>query len=173
MRLSAAVFNVKSIFTREVFFAGGLSAPIGYVLEGLYGANNLFWVGIMLMVIAFDWGSGIAAAKKDGVYSSEYGRVGVIRTAVMLLFPVLGNLFDKALGTPGFFFFFFAGGITYHTWMSMTANFARAGWDKWIPNWMLEKIASEIQAKTQRALERKQQFGIGTDNTTDEQKAAE
>jgi toxin secretion/phage lysis holin len=158
MKLSTTIFNVKNIFTKEVCFAGGVSAPIGYILKLLYGAANLPWIGILFLVTVFDWVSGIFAAKKDGIYTSEYGREGVARTAVMLLFPVLGNLFDKVLGTPGLFFYFFTGGIIYHTWMSMTANFARAGWDKWIPNSVLEMVASEIQAKTQRAFERQQQL---------------
>jgi toxin secretion/phage lysis holin len=170
MKILTTIFNVKNIFTKEVCFAGGISAPIGYILKLLYGAANLPWIAILFLVTVFDWVSGIAAAKKDGIYTSEYGRAGVIRTAVMLLFPVLGNLFDKVLGTPGLFFYFFTGGIIYHTWMSMTANFARAGWDKWIPNSVLEMVASEIQAKTQRAFERQQQLQTKENHN---QKAAE
>lgn len=35
--------------------------------------------------------------------------------------------------------------------MSMTANFARAGFEKWIPNKMLQAVASEIEAKITRS----------------------
>jgi phage-related holin len=162
MNLWSTAFNLKNIFSKEMYFAGGISVPVSYIIQQLYGPSkiNLLWAAILLLVTAFDWGSGISAAKKDGVYTSEYGRMGLIRTAVILLFPVLANLFDKVLGTPGFFYYFFVGGIIYHTWMSMTANFARAGWDKWIPNWALDMVASEIQAKTQRAFERQQQLQL-------------
>lgn len=172
MKLSTTIFNLKNIFTKEFCFAGGISTPIGYTLKFLYGAANLPLIGLLFLVIVFDWISGIIAAKKDGIYTSEYGREGVARTAVMLLFPVLGNLMDKVLGTEGLFFYFFTGGIIYHTWMSMTANFARAGWDKWIPNSVLEMVASEIQAKTQRAFERQQQLQTQEENNAN-QKAAE
>lgn len=172
MKLSTTIFNLKNIFTKEFCFAGGISTPIGYALKFLYGAANLPLIGLLFLVIVFDWISGIIAAKKDGIYTSEYGREGVARTAVMLLFPVLGNLIDTVLGTKGLFFYFFTGGIIYHTWMSMTANFARAGWDKWIPNSVLEMVASEIQSKTQRALERQQQLRTQEENNAN-QKAAE
>lgn len=39
---------------------------------------------------------------------------------------------------------------------SFTANCARIGWEKWIPAWLLESVASEIQAKIQRSDARKE-----------------
>ncbi|MDF2791848.1 MAG: holin family protein, partial [Neobacillus sp.] len=99
----------------------------------------------------FDWVGAIASAKKDGSYASQYGINGVLRTAVMITMPAWGNLVDNALSTPGFFFFLLTGGLLFHTMISMTANFKRAGWDKWIPIWALEWIASEIEAKIKRS----------------------
>jgi hypothetical protein len=37
----------------------------------------------------------------------------------------------------------------------MTANFTRAGWDKWIPMWILNLIASDIEAKMRRSQDTK------------------
>jgi hypothetical protein len=47
------------------------------------------------------------------------------------------------------------GGLIYHTLMSAAANFKRAGWERWVPISVLESVASEIQAKTQRSDSRK------------------
>jgi phage-related holin len=117
------------------------------------------YVGLLLIaVVFFDWLGAIGAATKDGSYSSEYGIRGIIRTTIVLMLPQVGRIMDAiagqvvVLGVPlSGFYLFISFGLIYNTWMSMTANFSRAGFDKWIPNWMLEAVASEIRAKMTRS----------------------
>lgn len=68
-------------------------------------------------------------------------------------------MFDIAFKLPDFFFFMVTGGLIYHIFNSFTANCVRVGWDKWIPTWLLESVASEIQAKIQRSDARKDKGG--------------
>ncbi|WP_394557383.1 hypothetical protein [Priestia aryabhattai] len=43
----------------------------------------------------------------------------------------------------------------------MTANFARAGYEKWIPNKMLKQVGSEINAKITRSEGRREAINGG------------
>lgn len=164
MKLFSGISQFKTIFTAQ-FGKGALTlGPLGALLNFLYGVGNLIWMLILVIAIAIDWISGIRASKKDGSYASAYGIDGVYRTSVMLLLPFLGNKIDEAFASQmtingvqvGFFFSLLAGGLLYHTLNSATANFERAGWGRWIPNKILESVASEIQAKTQRSNVRKE-----------------
>ncbi|MBO1515501.1 phage holin family protein [Metabacillus bambusae] len=154
---------LNDLFNGKFEKGAALLGPVGFLLNMFYGVGNLIWIGILLSVTALDWISGISAAKKDGTYTSEYGKAGVFRTLVMFLLPVVGNLIDIALKTSmnisgfefGIFFFMITGGLIYHTLMSAAANFKRAGWERWVPVKVLESIASEIQAKAQRSDSRK------------------
>ena len=80
-----------------------------------------------------DWISGVRAAKKDETYASEYGIDGIFRTFFILLLP--------------------------HTIQSLTANAIRAGWGRWFPEWLLNKLADwvkeEIESKISRSESRK------------------
>ena len=139
--------------------SGGFLLP---TFQFAYGEGKLVLHIVLLLAlfIAFDWVAGRSAAKKDGTYASEYGRQGVYRTGIMLAFPAAGNLMDVVLtgGIP-VFFGLFVGGLFYHTLQSFTANLIRAGWDRWIPAWMLSGIADwvkdELDHKLARALKRK------------------
>lgn len=145
------VLNLSNLFNTKTGFASVFSGVFGTLMHQIYGGKmNPLFIGILFMAIAFDWAGAIAASKKDGSYASQYGIQGVLRTGVMLLLPAWGTLLDKALGTS-FFFFLLTGGLLFHTLISMTANFKRAGWDKWIPTWALDWIASEIEAKIRRS----------------------
>ncbi|WP_445506755.1 phage holin family protein [Niallia sp. 03190] len=155
--VSSAIFTAK-------FGKGALTlGSAGVFFNAIFGVGNLVWIGILAIVTVLDWISGIRAAKKDGTYTSEYGKNGIYRTLVMFILPVLGNFVDKALVTTvsingytlGVFFFLLTGGLIYHTLMSTAANFERAGWGRWVPIKVLESVASEIQAKTQRSEARK------------------
>lgn len=163
---------LNSIFNDKFEKGAALLGPVGFVLNLFYGVGNLIWIAILLIVTSLDWISGIAASKKDGTYTSEYGKAGVLRTLVMFLLPVLGNIIDIALGTTmniqgfefGIFFFMLTGGLIYHTLMSAAANFKRAGWERWVPINVLESVASEIQAKAQRAETRKTELNPNRNN---------
>jgi len=124
---------------------------------------------LLFVFIVFDWVAGRSAAKKDGTYASEYGRQGVYRTGIMLAFPSAGHLMDVVLtGDIPVFFGLFVGGLFYHTLQSFTANLIRAGWDRWIPTWMLSGIANwvkdELDHKLSRALKRKEERITGDHN---------
>ncbi|MEH7223843.1 phage holin family protein [Bacillus sp. JJ1566] len=163
MNLLKTVLGNNTLFSerfREGLFTLG---PIATGLNILFGISNLIWVLILAFTIVIDWISGTRAAKVDGSYSSEYGKAGISRTVVMLLLSAFGNLIDIALASTlkvngfefGIFFFLITGGLIYHTLMSAAANFERAGWGRWVPVKVIESVASEIQAKTQRSNERK------------------
>lgn len=130
-------------------------ATIGPILDLLYGSGRISVIMALYAVIVLDWITGIAAAHKDKTYSTEYGIRGILRTLFILAFPSLANLLDTAMGTPGFLFYAVTFGLIYHTYISLTANAARAGWDKWIPQSVLRFVGSEIKAKADRAARKK------------------
>lgn len=137
-----------------------LSGTIGSlfltVFTFLYGHGKVAAIGMFLyvLVIGADWISGYTASKKDGSYASEYGVQGAYRTTLLLLFPAMANGADQLLGTPNILFGFVVFAFTTHIWKSMTANVYRAGYDKWIPLWVLEWVSDEIEHKTARARKR-------------------
>jgi toxin secretion/phage lysis holin len=116
----------------------------------------LYFIAVLGLTIIFDWIGGSIAAKKDGTYASAYGIQGILRTALMLVLPVWGSLIDTIIGNPvNLFFYILKAVMFYHTSISMAANFKRIGWNIWIPTWALEWVTSEIEAKINRAKERK------------------
>ncbi|WP_245917348.1 phage holin family protein [Bacillus canaveralius] len=133
----------------------------------MYGGElHLYFIAVLAFAICFDWTGAVAASKKDGTYASAYGIQGVMRTAVMLALPAWGSMVDILLKVPvPAFFFVLWGGIFFHTCVSMTANFKRAGWDRWIPNWAIEWVASEIEAKIRRSEARMPTPGATLENT--------
>jgi phage-related holin len=161
MKLSAEVFDLKALINPSLSFVGMAGGTIGTFLSMLYGNSqvNMYVALLLLTVVVFDWLGAIGAALKDGSYASEYGIQGVFRTTIILTLPLVGRLLDKLTGTPiviadvpvSGFYWFISSVLIYNTWMSMTANFARAGYEKWIPNWMLQFVASEIEAKITRS----------------------
>ncbi|EOP94118.1 toxin secretion/phage lysis holin [Bacillus cereus HuB4-4] len=152
--------NISDIITSTNFKAASfVSGGIGTFLSLVYGKTNLIWIFILMMVVGLDWITGSKASKLDGTYSSQYGIEGIARTVVLFLLPCLAHMFDIAFKLPDFFFFMVTGGLIYHIFNSFTANCVRVGWDKWIPTWLLESVASEIQAKIQRSDARKDKGG--------------
>ncbi|MFE1631034.1 holin family protein [Brevibacillus reuszeri] len=135
--------------------ANGWAATIGAILSTLfqyfYGidSNRAEIIGVLLFTIALDWMTGVAAAKKDDSYSSEYGLSRIPRTLFLIALPALANQLDKVMGTPGFLFYGVTFGLLYHTWNSLTANAYRAGWP--IPKSIVNLVGSEIKAKAERA----------------------
>ncbi|MFC4768749.1 phage holin family protein [Effusibacillus consociatus] len=148
--------NLDNIFKFETGVAALIGGGLGGLIEVLYGPNHLLMILILAGAIGFDWLSGTRAAKKDGTYSSEYGIDGVIRTIVMLFLPAFANLLDKAFQTPGVIFYGITLALIYHTWQSFAANSIRAGWGKWIPEFIFKSVESELQAKMNRAMQRHQ-----------------
>ncbi|OBZ08590.1 phage holin family protein [Bacillus sp. FJAT-26390] len=135
--------------------ATGIGAALAPWVSLIYGDGRLIPILLLIIVIGLDWVTGISAAKKDTVFSSEYDlKQGVPRTIFLLSLPALANLLDSMLGVPGLLFYGITLGIIYHTWQSLTANAYRAGWEKWIPKSVIEHIDSELQAKVERATKR-------------------
>jgi len=152
--------NISDIITSTTFKAGSVvGSGVGTFLSFIYGKTNLIWIFILMMIVGLDWITGSKASKLDGTYSSQYGIEGIARTVVLFLLPCLAHMFDIAFKLPDFFFFMVTGGLIYHIFNSFTANCVRVGWDKWIPTWLLESVASEIQAKIQRSDARKDKGG--------------
>lgn len=166
MRFTPEVYDLKNLINPSFSIAGITGGSIGVALSALYGESRLnMYVALLLMiVVAFDWLGAIGAALKDGSYSSEYGIRGVFRTTIIFMLPLVGRLIDVISGVPivvagveiSGFYLFISSGLIYHSWMSMTANFARAGYEKWIPNKMLQQVGSEINAKITRSEGRKE-----------------
>jgi phage-related holin len=143
-----------------------IGAFIVPVFQFFYGEEPIKYpiLALMVLLIALDWISGSRASKKDGSYASEYGIDGVFRTAFIIGLPAAGNLFDYIFHLPGVFFGLFSFGIVKHTLNSMTANVVRAGWDRWVPNWAIKSVESEIETKLSRSLKRKQEREVGVDH---------
>lgn len=141
---------------------GAVFAPI---FEFLYGEGEvvMYTMTALFFFLVMDWISGTRASKKDKTYGSEYGIDGLFRSFFLLLLPAGGHLLDKIFGAPGIVFGLLAAGLLYHIIQSMTANSIRAGWGKWVPDWILtqltEWVKSEIEAKMARATERRMKKG--------------
>lgn len=141
-------------FTHPI--AGTVGAIFLTVFTLFYGDSAVAIYGMSLYagVIALDWLSGYRASKKDGSYASEYGIDGAYRTVYLFIAPALAHLVDKWMNTPNIVFGFILLSFSFHIWKSMTANVCRAGWDIWIPLWVLNLVADEIEHKTARARKR-------------------
>lgn len=134
---------------------GAVGASGLAVLNFLYGSGiTLTATLIFSAILALDWIAGSRASKKDGSYASEYGIDGAFRTAFILITLAIAYQVDKALELPYVIFFYLVVNFGLHIWKSMTANVARAGWERWIPISVLEFVADEIQHKTARAQKR-------------------
>ncbi len=145
-----SVDSVTSTVNAVFATAGGV---VWSIVEAVYGSgeDRRLLIGVYAFFIFMDWVSGIAASKKDGSYSSEYGINGMLRTLFILCFPAAANMLDYILHTPGVVFYFVTSGLIFHTFNSMTANSVRAGWEKWIPNNVIQFVRSEIENKMNRA----------------------
>lgn len=155
LKINFGTFDLGNVMNFRNGVAAFSSGFVGPALSKVYGGDLHIWfVLVLVFAITYDWVAGSAAAKKDGTYASAYGIQGIMRTAVLLSLPAFGSMLDIIFRTPGVFFFVFWGGILFHTLTSMTANSKRAGWDRWIPLWAIEWVASEIEAKVKRSKER-------------------
>ncbi|ADY20373.1 phage holin family protein [Bacillus paranthracis] len=146
--------------SKDTMIIGPIIGIVCRVLELMYGTQNFLMMAALGTVIGFDWITGTEAAHKDGSYASSYGIKGIKRTLTILYIPFMGRILDLAFNLEGIVTFFnlLAGGLIWHILKSAIANCSRAGWDKWIPQKTLEKLASEIEAKTTRAETRKQEI---------------
>ena len=156
--------------------AGTAGAAVLSVFNALYGTGITLTLALIFMgVLVLDLISGRAASKKDGTLASEYGINGGYRAAYILLLLSLAYRADTLLvgelaidtGYPIYpIFYYLIVNFGMPMWRSMTANVYRAGWDIWIPQSVLNRIADEIDHKTARAnkrLEEKKKY-LGDDN---------
>ncbi|MEC0269045.1 phage holin family protein [Paenibacillus anseongense] len=160
-RFLQSFFSLDSLLKPTNLGAAFAGTIIGPILTEAFGSGK-FWAFLLFFaIIVADWITGMAAAKKDVTYSSEYGISGALRTLLMLWIPFIGWLLDKVsltvfgINQPGYAFFAITIMLSYHTWESMTANAYRAGWEKWIPKSVTSFVSSEIKAKTERAQKQK------------------
>jgi phage-related holin len=155
VKFYGGIFNLSNLATEKNLTAAFLSTPLGYFLTLSYGGPwNLLCMLALILATIFDWVSGIHASKKDGSYASAYGLQGLTRSLVVIALPAFASILDRIFLLPNILFFMFWGGILVHTLTSFTANSVRAGWDRWIPNWAIEAVKSEINAKINRSKER-------------------
>ncbi|MBD2870949.1 phage holin family protein [Paenibacillus arenilitoris] len=112
----------------------------------IYGEGRLPPLLLLAAATGLDWITGIAAAWKDRAHAAEYGRMGILRTAFVLLLPMFASLLDGVLGMPGLFFYAVTIGLIYRTWQSITANAYRAGWERLIPKSVLQMIEGELRS---------------------------
>ncbi|MED3814395.1 phage holin family protein [Priestia megaterium] len=118
MRFTPEIYDLKNLANPALGVAGVVGEVISGAISALYEENINMYV----------------AALKDGSYSSDYGIRGVFRTTVIFILPLIGRLIDVISGIPiivagveiSEFYLFISAGLIYHSWMSMTANFARA-----------------------------------------------
>lgn len=156
MKKYIEIFDFQNLVNFKTGFFSIAGATVCDFLAGIYGGEvRLTVIGLLALTIALDWVGAIGAAIKDKTYASQYGILGVLRTAVIIALPAWANLFDNFMHTPGVAFYLLSTGLIYHTGISMTANFKRAGWDKWIGPTLTKLIESELQAKEQRSQDRK------------------
>jgi phage-related holin len=167
----SGIFNFSNLFNTKTGMAAFISTPLGYYLTLAYGEDiNLLCMVALALLVTMDWMTGIVAATKDKTLSSAYGLQGVVRTFVILLLPAFATIIDKIFGLPNIMFFMFWGGIVLHTLVSFAANSERIGWNRWIPQWALNAVASEIQAKIQRSQERLPSPGAPIDKIKETEK---
>lgn len=156
MKFYPGIFNLSNLATEKNLVAGLLATPFGYLVTLVYGGvMNVLAMTALIMAIAYDWISGYYAAKRDNTYASAYGLQGIMRTLVVVTLPAFARVLDQVFMLPNILFFTVWGGIMLHTLNSFTANSYRAGWDRWIPNWAIDAVKSEIQAKIERSNQRK------------------
>lgn len=165
MRFTPELFDLRNLASPGFGIAGVIGGTVGGAVSAVYGDKVNMYVALLLMVVvALDWLGAIGAALKDGSYASDYGIRGIFRTTIIFMLPLVGRLIDVISGIPiviagveiSGFYLFISAGLIYHSWMSMTANFARAGYEKWIPNKMLKQVGSEITAKITRSESRRE-----------------
>lgn len=134
---------------------GATGTAVIMMVNFMFGTGITRTLGlIFLAVLTLDWLSGRAASRKDGTLASEYGINGAYRSAFMIGIIVLAFRVDVAFGLPYLLYTYFIFNFGLPTWKSMTANVYRAGWERWVPGFVLNRVADEIEHKTARANKR-------------------
>ncbi|GAA4704092.1 phage holin family protein [Brevibacillus fulvus] len=147
--------SLENVVTPANGIAAAMGAVLAPIFQYFYGTGRTDIMVVLLLCIALDWITGIQAAKKkDKTYSSEYGLSRIPRTLFLLVLPAVANLLDRVMATPGFLFYGVTFGLIYHTWNSLTANAHRAGWP--VPKAIVNMVATEIKAKSDRAIKQKE-----------------
>ena len=135
--------------------AGGLGATALGIINFMYGSGiTLTAICIFAGMVVLDWISGRAASKRDGSLASEYGINGAYRIAFTMGILFLAYRVDVALNLPYITFGYFIVNFGEPMWRSLTANVHRAGWNVWIPESVLNRVADEIAHKNARANKR-------------------
>lgn len=140
--------GIIKLDTGAIMLAGG---TIGAIMEKLYGKGGTDMMYFLILLLVLDLTTGTAAAKKEGVETSEYGLKGLTRVGVLALLPGAMHYLDSYMDTNGFLFYAITFGIAYHTFKSFTANMVRCGWDRYIPMGLINYLESEIQSKIMRS----------------------
>lgn len=132
------------------------TAVIMLIFEYGFNSNKVVFVTFIIFasLIALDWLSGTAAAKRDGIDTSKYGIDGVKRTVFLLALPCIARLIDITAGTEVVIMGLVIGVLARSVARSVIANIKRAKWNVYIPDALLEWVADELEQKDARALRR-------------------
>lgn len=117
---------------------------------------------IYLLLICMDWLTGTSAAKKDNIDTSEYGIEGCKRTVFLILTIAIARIIDIIMSTKVVVTGIVIAALARSITRSVIANTKRAGWDKYLPewllhlifNWLFDWVADEIARKDARAKQR-------------------
>lgn len=164
---------MHQIFERaSTFWAVCVTTVAIPVIDFLFGSHVMTkpLLTIFIILTAMDWIAGRYVAGQTGTKRSQYGLAGALRTAMMLLALILGNVVDGLLGydLPIAFALVFAM-IAVPTAESVIANIVLAGWDshikvEWVQrliDTMSKWVESEILYKQKRIKERQKEKGGG------------
>lgn len=137
-------------------YVASIGAVLMYMFGFLYGDSKMIMTAMALytLMIALDWLTGTSAAKKYAIDTSEYGKEGFKRTIFMLAIPVVARILDEIMGTGVIISGFAIAGLSRGVAKSVLANTKRAGWDKWMPEGLIDWISDELANKEKRAQER-------------------
>lgn len=148
MRFPVEVFELRQLFNPAVGMAAAIGAVIAPIFNFIYGDGNMEIMFLLVLLIIMDFIPATANAKRDNVYSSEYGLNGILRALFLLMFPAIANILDSIFAMPGVLFYATSAGVGYHIFNSLVANAYRADW--YVPEVLIRFAESEIKGKALR-----------------------
>lgn len=116
-----------------------LLSVIGAAFSFLVGGINGM-VTALLVFIAIDYATGMAAAWMAGKLSSARGFEGIKRKAVILLVVVIAHQLDIACGMPDTFKTMVTFAYLGNEGISIFENLDRMGYSKYIPEFLRVKL---------------------------------
>ena len=141
-------------------FISSMGASGMLFFEYGFGAVKTILAAYLLYVIliSLDWLTGTSAAKRDGIDTSAYGIDGIKRTIFLLTIPGIARILDIIMGTEVIITGVVIAILARSIARSVIANTKRAGWERWLPMWMIDWVSAELDHKDKRAQQRLQEI---------------